>query len=181
MSDTPTTPNKLYDAAVGFLVSEKSNSNAWAQVAEFVADHRMNYNPGDEEAEQQWLRHLKREFLVVERQVKKDFQVTRLPVSWRSAKSTSINAVTRGIPLLDTTGSPVPKTDVSKLISAAKKGIIILTPLEKFKHHVDKAMAIFGTLSGTDHDNARLVFVGLGTAVGMVLPKKAAAAMAASS
>lgn len=160
MSDTPTTPNKLYDAAVGFLVSEKSNSNAWAQVAEFVAAYGNNEQD------------LQREFRIVERQVKKDFQVSRLPASWRSAKSTAINALRRSIPLLDTSGSPVPKTDVSKLISAAKKGVIVLTPMEKFKQHVDKAVAIFHTLSGADHAAAQLVFVGLGTAVGMVLTVK---------
>lgn len=147
--------NPLYDAAVGFMVAEKSGTNAWEQVATFV-QHYVERNVGNPHL----LRDLKTQFTVVERQVKKDFMVTALPGAWKSAKSHAINAVARDIPLFNEKGEVMPKTDVGKLLRAAEAGLPV-TPLEKFKYHMDAACAILLTLTGKDRDEADRLLEGL--------------------
>lgn len=169
MSDTDSGGNLLYDAAVGFMVSEKSQSNAWAQVALFVSSHRADANPVDPAAEQEWLRKIKREFRTVELQVKKDFGVSKLPVAWRSAKSTAISAVLKGITLVGSEGV-MPKTDVSTLLKASKKGLPV-SPIERFNHHLATAMVLFGGMTGADKDAAtNALVVVASTSLGMVFP-----------
>lgn len=170
--------NPLYDAAVGFLVSERTGSDAWAKVAEFAA----NYPAIESEHINDTLARLKKEFTVVEKQVRKDFKVSRLPAAWRSAKSTAISALRLNIPLLDKDKAAQPKTDVSKLIKATKSGIITLAPVEKLKQHVAALLTIYASLTGPDHADATLHMIGIGTAAGMVMaPKHRVRTMAAAS
>lgn len=165
--------HKLYDAAVGFLVADKSHSNAWAQVAEFTA----NYPLSDD-----GLHDLQREFRTVERQIKKDFELGRLPAAWRSAKSTALKALKAGIPLLNVSnGTAVPKSDVSKLLSATKKGVSV-TPRAQIGRHLSNIGVLFMSMSDVDKastiDDIEKFTLGLA----MVLKAPArAAAMAASS
>lgn len=143
----------LYDAAVNFLVSEKTGADAWAKVAEFVATHRTESRVTDENAEREWLRNLKLEFTIVERQVKKDFDVPRLPGAWRSAKSTAINGALHGLALLDDEGKAKPKTDVSKLIKGLKAGVI-KSPLQDWEKKFDAMTAAYAFLNASDKATA---------------------------
>ena len=148
--------NKLYHAAVGFMVAEKSESNSWEQVAQFVHDfmHSHTTDPSS-------IKLLKREFSVVEKQVRKDFQVGRLPGAWRSAKSHAINAAIKGIPLVhESDGSAMPKTDVGKLLKASKAGLPV-KPLDRFKHHISAAMMIYLGLGGSDKSDADAILLGI--------------------
>lgn len=99
---------KLYDACVGFLVSERTDSDAWADVCRHV---QQAVNNGDTSA-------LVSEFKATEQQIKKDYAITALPTAWRTAKSTALKAVRCGIELVDVGGVVQPKTAVEKAITA---------------------------------------------------------------
>jgi hypothetical protein len=155
MSEPASTTSKLYEAAVGFLVSEKSGANAWEQVAEFVHQFYTHQRDAVGDEPERILKMLKHEFRVVEVQVKKDYQVSRLPVAWRSAKSTAIAALKAGVQLMGDDGA-MPKSDVGKVLKASKAGVKLpLTPLEKFVNHIDDAATLFLTLSVSDQVAAR--------------------------
>jgi hypothetical protein len=154
------------------MVSEKSHADAWSKVAVFVQSKWQEGVTID---------GLKAEFKVVEKQVMKDFDKKRMPASWRSAKSTALSAVTHNICLLDAGDKPMPKTDVGKLIRASKAGIITLSPLDQFKKHVDHAMTLYVSMTGSDAADARSVLIGLGTAVGMVPAKRRTGSPATAS
>jgi hypothetical protein len=140
-------PSKLYEAAVGFLVSEKSNSNAWEEVAKFVYQYTMNGSS---------LKDLRREFAIVEKQIRKDFEVNKLPPAWRSAKSTALSALQLGVPLIDTaTSTAMPKTDVGKLIKAAKAGTVTRSDMDKLRSYLEHARIVFDTLGAADQVMAR--------------------------
>jgi hypothetical protein len=137
-------PSKLYEAAVGFLVSEKSNSNAWEQVATFAYNYSGN------------MKQLMREFAIVEKQIRKDFEVNKLPPAWRSAKSTALAALRMGIPLVDaSTLAAMPKTDVGKLIKAAKAGTVTRSDMDKLRSYLEHARIVFDTLGAADQVMAR--------------------------
>lgn len=163
MTQDTAAPSTLYEAAVSFLVAEKSNTNAWEQVATFVSEYVQKVGGWNETT----AKYLKREFAIVERQVKKDFEVNKLPVAWRSAKSTAIGALKAGIPLINGDGTAQPKTDVGKLIKATKAGTLTVTDFEKFKHHFNSLMVVYMKLTGRELDDATYMLIGAtgGTAV----------------
>lgn len=99
-------PPTLYDAAVNFLVSEETKSNAWEQVATYV----NNAVQGGWTSEQ-----LTAAFEAVEKQVKIDFALKNMPSSWRSAKTVAKQAAVLGVALVDKdTGKVNGKTVVEK-------------------------------------------------------------------
>jgi hypothetical protein len=93
----------LYEACVGYMVADRSESNAWKQVAEFVTKER---------AAGKTLLQIKDVFQAVEQQAAKDFGVKGMPNSWRSAKSTALGAVVKGLALMHE-GQPLPKTVIA--------------------------------------------------------------------
>lgn len=107
--EAPTTeeqPHPLYEACVGFMVSDRSKDDAWSKVAQFVDARRSTHS----------LDAMKAEFKVVEAQIKASFDVRTLPTAWRSAKSTALSAMRDGVALLDGEGAALGKTEVSKLL-----------------------------------------------------------------
>lgn len=105
------TEHPLYNACVGYMVSEKSHADSWTSVVNFVQTCLTN---GTDIAS---------EFKVVETQVKADFKVKSLPAAWRSAKSVAISAVTQGVVLTED-GKPLGKTAVERRVRLAKAGTV---------------------------------------------------------
>jgi hypothetical protein len=103
--------NALYEACVGFMVAEKSNTDSWEKVARFV-DGLLKGGKS--------LKEIKTEFFVVEHQIKKDFGVSTMPSAWRSAKSTALKAAAEGRDLVSAAGV-AGKTAVSKKATHPKK------------------------------------------------------------
>lgn len=100
---TATSEHLLYKAAVSFMVSERTSVESWELVAKFASRFTDN---GDVAA-------LKKEFAVVEQQIKADFKIDALPSAWRSAKSVAVKAVKSAVRLVDShTGAVKGKTAV---------------------------------------------------------------------
>jgi hypothetical protein len=146
----------LYNACVGYMVSEKSKTGAWEQVASYV-QVCMDKGYTRQQVED--------EFSVIEEQVKAAFAVKSLPSSWRSAKTTALQAMAASVVLV-AGGKVVGKTAVSKAIKAA------LTtkpePFDRIMGHLSAAASYFyaienGAISEAQHlsvvsllDNLRL-------------------------
>jgi hypothetical protein len=167
-------PSQLYEAAVGYLVSDKSQSNAWEQVCQFV--HGIVVNKGNDEHVRKELEH---EFRVVEKQVKKDYDIKgRMPASWRSAKATALGALKHSIPLVNVDGNVQPKTDVGKLISASKKGSVAPSDFEKFQHHSTAMMGLLMKLVGKEREDAEAILIGCAMPFIAPTPKRVVKALA---
>lgn len=104
--------NPLYDACVGFMVAEKSETDSWEKVARFVQMRVVN-GYGEEAL-------LKAEFHVVEKQIKHDFKTTTLPTAWRTAKSTALAAAKHGVSLVDPSGAVKGKSATEDEVRALK-------------------------------------------------------------
>lgn len=74
---------------------------------------------------------------------------TALPNPWSSAKSIVLGAIDYGIPLLDSDGNPVGKTDMQKLLKAAKAGPAAEGEGEEGGEasDLDKALSVVETLA----------------------------------
>jgi len=146
-------PAPLYEAAVGFLVSERSNNNAWEQVARYVDAYTRKIVAGEAT-----FLDLKREFRAVEQQVKADYKIEgRMPSAWRSAKSTCLSAARGGIPIINADGKVQPKTDVGKLLKASKDGTLVRSDFDMFAAHIQSAYDIYTKLHGMDVKNAHVL------------------------
>lgn len=107
--------SNLYDAGVMFMVSERTEGDAWNTIATYVAN---SVNIG--------VKELKERFKVVEEQLKKDYNVTTLPSKWRSAKSVALKAVATNTPLVivkedgskEAIGKTVVENDIKARIGA---------------------------------------------------------------
>lgn len=141
-------PSQLYEAAVGYMVSEKAQSSAWERVA--IVVHTIVSAATDTDAA---LKQLKREFAVVEKQIKADYKVARLPSAWKSAKSTALSAVKNAIPLMSGAGV-MPKTDVGKIIRATKTGTVTANDLSVFKDKIVDARCVYVRMSSSDQAHA---------------------------
>lgn len=97
-----TNGHPLYDAAVGWMVSERTDKDSWETVVRYV---HARQEAGDQ------LAQIKADFKVVEQQIKSDFTITQLPIAWRTAKSIALKAVAMGLPLLDG-GDVIGKTEL---------------------------------------------------------------------
>jgi hypothetical protein len=74
----------LYDAGVMFMVSDRTESDAWEAVCKEVTRLQVtNTNISD----------IKAIFKTTEDQLKKDYSITTLPSKWRSAKSVVLTAI----------------------------------------------------------------------------------------
>jgi hypothetical protein len=102
----------LYEACVGFMVGEKTTTDSWAAVAQWVHENR-NKNTDD----------LKGALKDVEARIKEDFKVTALPSAWRSAKSTALDALRVSVALVDEKGEVVPKTELSRRVKNMKGSV----------------------------------------------------------
>lgn len=148
----------LYDAAVGFMVASKSEEDAWAKVVEFSATllDEFGSNTADYAAKGPGL--LLAEFKVVEKQIKKDFSITALPTKWRSAKHTVIRAVMCGEKICDgAADKPIPKTELSKRITAAKKAAMGAAPIDyfnRFAEAINAAIGYYMVMSAADQASA---------------------------
>lgn len=100
-----TSGNPLYDACVGFMVSERTGTDSWEQVAMHVNKMQQAGLGMDS---------IRTEFRTTEQQIKKDFSVSVLPTAWRTAKHTALKAVRNGVPLLGGDGKVLGKTAVDK-------------------------------------------------------------------
>lgn len=128
--DTTTMPgSSLYEACVGFMVSEKTGTDSWEQVAKWVAEKVANGTPYD---------HIKSAFEVTEKQIKADFKVATLPVAWRSAKSTALKAARKGVPLVDVDGKVAGKT----AIAVATTGTVPRNIVLDLARHIEEAQRL---------------------------------------
>jgi len=118
----------LYQAAVAFMVSERTDDNAWRGVALFVSQWK-----GDADG-------LDAEFEKIEAQIKTDFSITAMPSKWRSAKAVARKAFASGMSLLD----PIDKEPYGKtLIEHAMKPVPTpLTAGQKAHDAIDKLISI---------------------------------------
>ena len=129
--------NKLYTAAVGYMVAEKSNENSWAGLVECAVQHisaKINKMASIDEVTNEALAFsFRTEMLsVVEQQIKKDFNITAMPAAWRSAKSTVVAAIKAGVDLVKNEPRSVRgKTEVEKEIKNAKAHTKPKEPPEK--------------------------------------------------
>lgn len=128
------TTHLLYDACVGFMVSEKTGKDSWEKMAQFV--HAQASKGSD-------IATIKAEFKLVEKQLKQDFKVSALPAAYRSAKTTALSALADAIPFVREDGSALPKTDVSKAL-AAYRARFTKGPVD----YADKALSHLTTTLG---------------------------------
>lgn len=131
--------NILYDACVGFMVSERTGTESWELVAKWVAERRGN---GAD------VPSIKAEFAVVEKQIKSDFKVATLPGAWRSAKSAALSAVKAGVPILRDDGTVKPKTELTNAIKGAKPAAVPRNDSFAFVTQVEKAEFIACSIAG---------------------------------
>jgi hypothetical protein len=103
----------LYDAAVGYVVSQKTDTDSWEKIAKFVATFPSSDTTIVEAT-----------FKTVEAQMKADFGLTSLPAAWRSAKATALKAHKNGIVLVNSDSNVVGKTAVSKAYKAAVPPVV---------------------------------------------------------
>ena len=133
------TTSLLYDACVGFMVSEKTGRDSWAKVAVFV-DGKVKAGVS--------VSDIRSEFKVVEQQLKADFKVATLPAAWRSAKTAALNAARAGVAMVDQEGGAHGKTAVEHATKIVRRGG---TPPPRdcadiAAHHLATAL---GVLTGT--------------------------------
>ena len=115
----------LYKAGVHFLVSKKTDQEAWALVAKWGS-----FFGNDVVA-------MESEFATIEKQLKADFNITSMPTAWRSSKSTIINAARQGVAWVEIDGSVVPKTEVyrrTKLATPVATQPEIATIIDSLNH-----------------------------------------------
>lgn len=84
--------NQLYEACVGYMVSDQSKANSWDTVARETV-RLIN--------EHKYIDAVESAFNAVEEQVRADYGVKKLPTAWRSAKSVALAALRNSVPLLD--------------------------------------------------------------------------------
>lgn len=127
---TATSEHLLYKAAVSFMVSERTGVESWEMVAKFAA------SVGNSAA-------LRKEFAVVEQQIKADFKIDALPSAWRSAKSVALKAVLKGVALVDShTGAVKGKTAVEKQCKPAASVPVAMTLQQELFFSTGKATGV---------------------------------------
>lgn len=102
-----TSGNAMYDAVVGFMVSERTDVDSWNLVATDVA---ARVKAGES------MDTIRLAMRMTEQQVKQDYSITSLPTAWRTAKHTALAAVANNVALLDSDDKPVPKTELDRRI-----------------------------------------------------------------
>jgi hypothetical protein len=105
--DKTIVPSTLYAAATESLVSDASATSTFEKMIQVAFTH------GTEETFAKELRE-------VERQIKKDFEVSSMPGPWRSAKSVVQGAMKLNIKLVDDNGSYCGKTYLQNKIREMK-------------------------------------------------------------
>ena len=98
----------LYDACVGYMVSEKTGADSWAAVCAYVNSKWT--------VDKDLLRD---EFKAVETRIKQEFGITVMPTAWRSAKTTALKAHANGVMVL-CEGVAVPKTSLTRALCEPK-------------------------------------------------------------
>ena len=112
----------LYAAAVGYMVSSRTNQDSWASIAKRV--HQLVQHGCD-------VVDISAHFLEVEKKVKEDFKLTHMPAAWRTAKHTVLKAVQAGVGFVDGAGDPLGKTAVDKACSRLA-AVISATPEQQW-------------------------------------------------
>ena len=112
----------LYAAAVGYMVSSRTNQDSWASIAKRVQQLVQQGHTYD---------HIAIHFLEVEKKVKEDFSLRHMPAAWRTAKHTVLKAVQAGVGFVDLAGNPLGKTAVDKACSRLA-AVISATPEQQW-------------------------------------------------
>lgn len=100
--------SELYSAATNALASEASSENTFSK----IATSSLLYTSTDD---------FRRELTVVEKTIKSEFGLTKMPSPWRSAKSVILSCLDFGITLLDDNGNVKGKTLLQSEIKMKKK------------------------------------------------------------
>ena len=95
----------LYAAAVGYMVSSRTNHDSWAAIATRV--HQLIQQGATRDT-------IGAQFQAVEAKVKEDFKLTQMPTAWRTAKHTVLKALEAGVVFVDKDGSPLGKSAVDR-------------------------------------------------------------------
>lgn len=131
----------LYKAAVAFMVSGRTEDDAWKDVALFVSQFK-----GDADG-------LDAQFAMIEEAIKTDFKVTAMPGKWRSAKTVARKAFALGTTLID----PADKQPYGKsFIEKANAGIpVAISRGEKAVATTTKLVKLLATITW-DNDAQRI-------------------------
>ena len=125
--DKTIVPSTLYAAATESLVSDASATSTFEKMIQVAYSHST---------EETFTKELKE----VERQIKKDFEVSSMPSPWRSAKSVIQSAMKLNIPLVDDNASYCGKTYLQNKIKEMKTETKELVTEEEYFNRIVKLM-----------------------------------------
>ena len=98
----------LYEAATNSLASDASGDNCWTKMvtASFLHSDAESFS---------------RELRSIESLIKKEYSLSSMPTSWRSAKSIVLTAMKKDMKLTDPNGSILGKSFVQAALKKAKE------------------------------------------------------------
>lgn len=154
---------EMYDAAVKYMVAEKSESDAWKTVA--MVSHGITIDDFNALIKS------------VESRIKKDFGISRMPTKWRSAKSTVLAAMKASVSVVGKDGDIVPKTQLGKAVRGLASLASAAVPITAEEKALDLIHQLKGVLAFIPDSspvatriNAELISMMLSPPVGKAMP-----------